>query len=76
MQALERTDHVLRDPAPAVCVSDYGESAIEYPVDCWTPAESYLSVKFALCENLRPAFEEHGVEMTYNHLNIHIMDRA
>ncbi len=76
MQALERTDHVLRDPAPSVCVSDYGESAIEYTVYCWTPAESYLSVKFALCENLRPAFEEHGVEMTYNHLNIHIMDRA
>ncbi len=57
-------------------VTNYGESAIEYTIYCWTAAETYLEVKFALCEHLRPAFEQHGVEMTYNHLNVHIMDHS
>lgn len=76
LQALAETDHILQDPAPSVCVTDYGESAIEYTIYCWTAAETYLEVKFALCEHLRPAFEQHGVEMTYNHLNVHIMDHS
>lgn len=73
LQALAHTEHVLEDPAPAVYVTNYGESAIEYTIYCWTPAEYYLPVKFALAENLRPAFAEHHVEMTYNHLNVHII---
>lgn len=76
LQALGQTDHILQDPAPSVFVTNYGESAIEYTVYCWTAAETYLEVKFALCEHLRPAFEQHGVEMTYNHLNVHIMNHS
>ena len=32
------------------------------------------AAKFSLSENLRPAFEEFGVTMTYNHLNVHLVD--
>ena len=73
-QALERTDKVLADPVPAVYVTNYGESSIEYTIYCWAKAADFLDVKFALGENLRPAFAEHGVEMTYDHLNVHIVE--
>ncbi len=73
-QALERTEKVLADPAPAVYLTNYGESSIEYTIYCWAAAADFLSVKFALGENLRPAFAEHGVEMTYDHLNVHIVE--
>ncbi len=72
--ALERTDKVLADPAPSVCVTDYGASSIAYTIYCWANTADYLDVKFALCENLRPAFEAHHVEMTYDHLNVHIVE--
>ena len=73
-QALARTEKVLADPAPAVYLTNYGESSIEYTIYCWAAAADFLSVKFALGENLRPAFAEHGVEMTYDHLNVHIVE--
>lgn len=73
-KALTMTDHVLDDPAPAVHLTNYGESAIEYTVYCWAAADAYWDVYFALGEHLRTAFAEYGVEMTYNHLNVHIVD--
>lgn len=73
-KAVDMTDGVLADPAPAVYLSNYGASAIEYTVFCWCNSSHYLSVNFGLGENLRTAFAESGVEMTYEHLNIHIVD--
>ena len=73
-QALARTEKVLADPAPAVYVTNYGESSIEYTVYCWTAPEHYWDVYFDLGEHLRQGFQDHGVEMTYNHLNVHIVD--
>ena len=73
--ALDSTPYVLADPAPAIRLSNYGESAIEYTIFCWTETDHYADVLFGLGENLRDAFEKHNVEMTYNHLNIHILDK-
>ena len=75
MSAVERVDHVLSDPAPEVLLTNYGESSIEYTVRVWCPSANYADVLFPLTEHLRSAFEEYGVEMTYNHLNIHILEK-
>ncbi|BAK97874.1 putative small-conductance mechanosensitive channel [Oscillibacter valericigenes Sjm18-20] len=72
--ALERTDDKLADPAPTVYLTDYQSSAIEYSVYCWSTPENYWNVYLSLGENLRSAFEEKRVEMTYNHLNVHILN--
>ena len=72
--ALANTPNILEDPAPAVYVTNYGESSIEYTIYCWANAADFLAVKFSLSENLRPAFADHGVEMTYDHLNVHIVE--
>lgn len=74
--AIAHTPHVLKDPAPAVYVTKYGESAIEYTVYCWSSVETFGDVKFTLGENLHPAFAKYNVEMTYNHLNVHIVGNA
>lgn len=73
-QALAMTGKVLSDPAPSVYLSNYGESSIEYTVFCWCEAADYWDVYFYLCENLRTAFAEKNVEMTYDHLNVHIVE--
>ncbi len=73
LEAVAATPGTLEEPAPAVYLADYGSSAIEYSVRCWTKAEDYWTVYFALNENLRTAFAAHGVEMTYDHLNVHVV---
>ena len=72
--ALARTDKLLEDPVPSVYLSDYGASSLEYTIFCWADAGDYWDVYFGLGEQLRAAFDEAGVEMTYDHLNVHIVD--
>ncbi len=73
-RALEMTDKVLAEPTPAVWLSNYGDSSIEYTVYCWAAAGDYWDVYFTLGEHLRTSFAEYGVEMTYDHLNVHIVE--
>ena len=72
-KALAATENVLEDPAPAVRLSAYGGSGIEYTVYCWASSEDYWEVHFALAENLRAAFGEAGVEIPYKKLDVHIL---
>ncbi len=74
LAAVEATPNVLRDPAPTVFLSDYGESSIEYTIICWAAAVNYFQVNFGVNEALRDEFARRDVEMTYNHLNVHIIN--
>ncbi len=74
LSAVERTAHILPDPVPSVVVTAYGESAIEYHVRCWSDVEHYWDAYYSLLENIRTCFEESGVTMTYNHLNVHLVE--
>ena len=75
MEAVAATPKVLADPAPEVYLTGYGASSIEYTVRCWTATGDYWDAFYALNENLRGAFDRHGVEMTYDHLNVHVMEK-
>lgn len=73
LAALGEVEKALSDPAPSVYLTDYGSSAIEYSVCCWCAPEDYWPVYYQIGENLRTAFERAGVEMTYDHLNVHLL---
>lgn len=73
MEAVSAFPAVLTDPAPTVYLSSYGASAIEYTIRCWTATADYWTTYFRMYELLRDTFARHGVEMTYNHLNVHMM---
>ena len=75
MEAVASVDRVLPDPAPSVRLTGYGSSAIEYTVYCWAAVGDYFDVSCKVNEALRTAFACHGVEMTYDHLNVHIVER-
>lgn len=74
-EVLESIPQVLADPAPEIYISDYQASSIQYIVRAWTAAADYWTVYYAIQEGVRDAFDRHGVEMTYDHLNVHILDR-
>ena len=76
LKALERIPGILPDPAPQVVLTAYGESAIEYRVRFWARTEDYWDAHFRSLEEIHRAFAEDGVTMTYNHLNVHIVERG
>lgn len=73
--ALDETGDILETPAPELLLTGYGENGIEYGVYCWTAASDYWRVSHILLENIRSSFEKHNVQMTYNHLNVHIVEK-
>lgn len=76
LRAVSRTPQVLEDPPPQVVVTAYGESSIEYHVRFWAPVSGYWDAYNFSLEAIREAFAEDGVTMTYNHLNVHIVDKS
>lgn len=74
LEAISRDEKILRDPAPFVRLSEYKDSCIEYTVRVWCKCADYWDVFFNLNENVRESFAEKGVEMTYNHMNVHILE--
>lgn len=73
LRAISRTPNILPDPAPQVVLTAYGESSIEYHVRFWAKTDDYWDAHFRSLEEIRRAFAEDGVTMTYNHLNVHIV---
>lgn len=65
-------DKVLLDPAPFAAVDTYGESTIHYTLRVWAKAEDYWDVYFLVTKRVKDIFDEHGVRMSYPHLNVHL----
>jgi len=63
----------LFTPDPFVRTSAYKESCIEYTVRVWCATPDYWDLHFDLLEQVKTAFDQNGVEMTYNHLNVHMV---
>lgn len=63
----------LFTPAPFVRTTALGESSVSYTLRAWCATEDYWDLYYDLLEQVRAAFDREGVELTYNHLNVHIM---
>lgn len=73
--AIGRDERILSDPAPFVALNKYNDSSIEYVVRVWCSNPDYWGVYFALNENVRETFAANGIEMTYDHLNVHVIEK-
>lgn len=73
LEMCEHIPHIHGSPEPVVYLTAYGDSAITYSLRVWTSSEEYWTVYFALMEEGRETFKKHGVEIPYNHLNVHMI---
>ena len=74
LKAVAMTANVLETPAPQVVVTNYKESSIEYHVRCWSTTDNFWQVYADVLENIKTCFDADGITMTYNHLNVHIVE--
>ena len=74
-EVLASIPQVLPDPAPEIRLAAYEDSSIRYIVRAWANTGEYWEMYYAILEGARDAFARHGVEMTYNHLNVHILEQ-
>lgn len=75
MDVIEAEGRALKDPAPVVGLKSYKASSIEYAIRVWVKREDYVDMQFVLNENVREVFKKRGIEMTFDHLNVHIIEK-
>ena len=74
--AAKTADAVIdEEREPIAFVQNYGNSSIEYKLYVFTPNSQFLSTKYAVTRRIYYAFREDGVTMTYDHLNLHIVEQ-
>ena len=72
-EVVDSIPQILRDPAPEIRLSAYGDSSIQYLVRAWAATSDYWEMYYTLLERTRDAFQRRGIEMTYPHLNVHVV---
>lgn len=63
---------VLSDPEPFVRLSAHGKSAIEITTRAWARTEDYWTVYFDVLEAVKTKFDEAGIEIPFDQLDVHI----
>jgi small conductance mechanosensitive channel len=74
VELAEAHELVLGDPAPAAHVTSYGDNAIGYALRAWCATADYWTVYNDLIDSIKPAFDAAGIQMTYPHVNVHMVE--
>ena len=74
LKALSHFNYVLKDPAPSVHLTNFNASDIEFTIYAWVNSSDYVPLKLSIYEKIREEFDKAGIQFTYSHLNIHILE--
>ncbi|HAB26848.1 MAG TPA: mechanosensitive ion channel protein [Xanthomarina gelatinilytica] len=67
LSVVEANPSILKDPAPAINVSELGDSSINFFTRVWVKKEDYWDVKFSMIENTKEALDTAGIDFPYPH---------
>lgn len=68
---LENNPRVLKDQNIDIFVDEMADSSVNFKVRCWTLAEDRWGVHYELIEQVKKAFDEHGISIPYPQMDIH-----
>ncbi len=63
---------VLKEPEPAVVISELADSSINLQLRAWTNTENYWELKGKLSKGIYELYRKEGIEIPYPQLDVHI----
>ncbi len=66
---------VLKDPSPTVELNTMNQSSLDFVCRPWVKNSDYWTVYFDVTTQVKNAFKEEGIEIPYNQLDVHIIDK-
>lgn len=72
MEVLTSYEHVLKDPAPFVGVSELADSSINLAVRPWATPEHYWAVYFDILENCKNALDNADITIPFPQMDVHL----
>nr|WP_319487585.1 mechanosensitive ion channel family protein [uncultured Caproiciproducens sp.] len=68
----ENNPMALKDPEPLIVVGEHRESGVIVEVRVWCNTGDYLALYFDMQEKVKLAFDEAGIRIPYNQLDVHM----
>ena len=65
-------DRILKDPAPAVVVTELADSSVNIAVRPWVQRDDYWGVHAAMLEKVKLAFDKNGISIPYPQQDVHM----
>lgn len=66
---------IFPEPEPVMGVANHGQSCVEMDLKVWCRTSDYWDVKYYLEENIKLAFDEHGIHIPYKQIDVHIKEQ-
>ena len=71
-EILESHPKALKNPECFVRLSAHNDSALTYTARVWCKTDDYWDVNFDVIGSVKKAFDENGIQIPYNQLDVHI----
>lgn len=67
----DRNPLCLDEPTPLFIFKKFGDSALELQFSVWALRENYLALNNSIQEEIKRAFDEHGIEIPFPHRTLY-----
>ena len=61
----------LTEPEPLILFLGFGDSSLDFQFSVWGARENYLKLKNSIGEEVKVAFDEHGIEIPFPHRTLY-----
>lgn len=65
---------IMTTPEPTVRLNELAESSMNIVTRVWVKSEDYWTVYYDLLEQVKLAFDENGISVPYNQLDVHVVN--
>lgn len=71
-EVCSNNEKIFATPAPFAEIGEYADSSVDIFVRCWCNREDYWDTKFYMLREIKNAFDQNGIEIPFNQLDINI----
>ena len=72
LNVAKSNDDVLADPAPEVVLEKQNKSSVDFTLRVWCKTDDYLDTYYELNEQVKKSFDENGIIIPFEQLDVHI----
>lgn len=72
LDIINENNKALTDPEPLVRMCEHGANSINIAVKVWVKSDDYWDLNYDLLENVKLAFDQNGINIPYNQLDVYI----
>jgi small conductance mechanosensitive channel len=75
-KVIEDDPLILKDPIAKICVSNLGDSSVDYSLWLWTKVDDYWTVWMRIRENIYKAFYANNISIPFPQVDVHLDNPA